>query len=32
LIEELRGLFAESDRLQAEILGDLEALGETTTN
>ncbi|MGH2543466.1 MAG: N-6 DNA methylase [Ardenticatenaceae bacterium] len=26
LIEELRGLFAESDRLQGEILGDLEGL------
>ena len=32
LIEELRSLFAESDRLQAEILRDLEALGETTSN
>jgi type I restriction enzyme M protein len=27
LIDELRGLFAESDRLQAEILRDLEGLG-----
>jgi hypothetical protein len=26
LIEELRSLFAESDRLQAEILGDLNDL------
>jgi hypothetical protein len=32
LVDELRGLFAESGRLQAEILGDLEALGKTTTN